>query len=252
MQAGSILDEDIGLRKGCHMEINAFLSSFGEAAIFGLNNLLTTLTTYLPRALAAILALFIGWLLGKWSKSLVVKSFKQIHLDELVKKSTSTTALHQMNLPFSPVQLIASVIHGLVFLIFAIVAIQTLGLVFLSDVLARLLAYMPTLIVASSIFVLGVVMAGWLETWTKKSLKSLEIPTARLLAKVSSYATVVIASLIALSELGIASVFIELLFAGVVFALALAFGLALGLGSKDLVNSILEQWYKSKKTNPIE
>lgn len=229
------------------MESNTFLTSLGGAMLFGLNNLVATLTTFLPRALAALLILIVGWLIGKWLKTLVQRGIKQAKLDELVKHNTSSTLLTQVNLPFSPAGIIGSLLQGVVILIFTIVAIQTLGLVFLSDILAHLLSYMPRLIVAGSIFVLGVILAGWLETWVKRSLKSLEIPTARLLAKSSSYATVVIASLIALSELGIASVFIELLFAGVVLALALAFGLAVGLGSKDLVYSLIDQWYKTKK-----
>lgn len=230
------------------MESSTFFASLGGAILFGFSNLLTTATTYLPRALAAFFVLTVGWIIGKWLKSLVERGIKQAKLDELVKHNTSSTLLNQVNLPFSPAGVVGSILQAVVVLVFAIVAIQTLGMVFLSDILANLLAYMPRLVVASSIFVLGVVLAGWLETWVKRSLKSLEVPTARLLAKSSSYATVVIATLIALSELGIATVFIELLFAGVVLALALAFGLAVGLGSKDLVSSLISQWYKSKRS----
>lgn len=229
------------------MESSTFLASLGGAILFGFSNLLTTATTYLPRALAAFFVLTVGWIIGKWLKTLVERGIKQAKLDELVKHSTSSTLLTQVNLPFSPAGVVGSILQAVVVLVFAIVAIQTLGMVFLSDILANLLAYMPRLVVASSIFVLGVVFAGWLETWVKRSLKSLEVPTARLLAKSSSYATVVIATLIALSELGIATVFIELLFAGVVLALALAFGLAVGLGSKDLIHDLIDQWYKTKK-----
>ncbi len=229
------------------MESSTFFASLGGAILFGFSNLLTTATTYLPRALAAFFVLTVGWIIGKWLKTLVERGIKQAKLDELVKHSTSSTLLTQVNLPFSPAGVVGSILQAVVVLVFAIVAIQTLGMVFLSDILANLLAYMPRLVVASSIFVLGVVFAGWLETWVKRSLKSLEVPTARLLAKSSSYATVVIATLIALSELGIATVFIELLFAGVVLALALAFGLAVGLGSKDLIHDLIDQWYKTKK-----
>lgn len=229
------------------MESSTFFTSLGAALLFGFSNLVTTATTYLPRALAAFFVLTVGWIIGKWLKSLVERGIRQAKLDELVKHSPSSTLLTQVNLPFSPAGVIGSLLQAVVVLVFAIVAIQTLGMVFLSDILANLLAYMPRLVVASSIFVLGVIFAGWLETWVKRSLKSLEIPTARLLAKSSSYATVVIATLVALSELGIATVFIELLFAGVVFALALAFGLAVGLGSKDLIHDLIDQWYKAKK-----
>jgi small-conductance mechanosensitive channel len=229
------------------MESSTFLASLSGAMLFGFSNLVTTATTFLPRALASVVILTIGWLVGKWLKSLIEKGIKQAKVDELLKHNSSSTLLSQVQLPFSPAGVVGSLLQGVIVLVFAIVAIQTLGMVFLSDILATILAYMPRLIVASSIFVLGVIFAGWLETWVKRSLKSFEIPTARLVAKSSSYATVVIATLIALSELGIATVFIELLFAGVVLALALAFGLAVGLGSKDLMHDLIDQWYTSKK-----
>lgn len=229
------------------MESSTFLSSLSGAMLFGFSNLITTATTFLPRAIASAIILTVGWLIGKWLKSLVEKGIKQAKVDELLKHNSSSALLSQVQLPFSPAGIVGSILQGVIVLVFAIVAIQTLGMVFLSDILANILAYMPRLIVASSIFVLGVIFAGWLETWVKRSLKSLEIPTARLIAKSSSYATVVIATLIALSELGIATVFIELLFAGVVLALALAFGLAVGLGSKDVIHDLIDQWYTSKK-----
>jgi small-conductance mechanosensitive channel len=229
------------------MESSTFIASLSRAMLFGFNNLIATATTYLPRALAAVVIFTVGWLIGKWLKSLVERGIKQAKVDELIKNNSSSTMLSQVNLPFSPAGVVGSILQGVIVLVFAIVAIQTLGMVFLSQILANILAYMPRLVVASSIFVLGVVVAGWLETWLKRSFTSLEIPTARLIAKTSSYATVVIATLIALSELGIATVFIELLFAGVVLALALAFGLAVGLGSKDLIHDLIDQWYKTKK-----
>ncbi len=229
------------------MESHTFFTSLGNGLLFGISNLVTTLTTFLPRALAALIIFAIGWLLGRWLKSLMQKGIGNMKLGELVGRTPSSALLTQVNLPFSPGGIVGSLVQGLVVLVFAIVAIQTLGLVFLSDILAQVLAYLPRLVVAASIFVLGIVFAGWLETWIKRSLKSLEIATARLVANSSSYAVMVIATLIALSELGIASVFIEILFAGVVLALALAFGLSMGLGSKDFVHSLIGQWYKTKK-----
>ena len=90
---------------------------------------------------------------------------------------------------------------------------------------------------------IGVLLAGLVEGLLKGTLKSVDAKSARALGKVGSYLVVTIAIMIAISELGIAKEFIFVLFVGFVAMLSLGFGLALGLGGKNLVGKLLERWY---------
>lgn len=87
-------------------------------------------------------------------------------------------------------------------------------------------------------------MAGFLEKMVKGSLGSGDPSMSRLIGKVVSYAIMTFFVLAALSQLGIATFFINTLFVGFILAIALALGIGLGLGSKDLIKKLLEDWYK--------
>ena len=97
------------------------------------------------------------------------------------------------------------------------------------------------------VLAIGVLLAGMVEGLVKGALASVDLRSARLMGKIASYTTVTIATLAAFSELQIASSFINILFIGFVAMLALGFGLAIGLGAKDLISVVLAEWYKDLK-----
>jgi small-conductance mechanosensitive channel len=103
--------------------------------------------------------------------------------------------------------------------------------------------------VLSAVIVLsiGVLLAGVVEGLVKGALASVDLKTARLMGKIASYTVVSVAVLAAFSELNIAASFINILFIGFVSMLALGFGLAIGLGAKDVVGEVLSDWYKDLK-----
>ncbi len=89
--------------------------------------------------------------------------------------------------------------------------------------------------------------SGLVEKIVKGSLGTVDVKTSRLLAKISSYIVMDFTILAAMSQLGIAATFVNTLFIGFVAMLTIGLGLSLGLGSKDLVKTILEDWYKDFK-----
>jgi hypothetical protein len=114
--------------------------------------------------------------------------------------------------------------------------------------LNSILAYVPAVISAILVLFFGVLLAGLVESLVKGSIRSIDGKAARLLGKVSSYLVMTIAVLVAVSELGIASEFIMILFVGFVATISVGLGLALGLGGKDVVAKMLDEWYdKTKK-----
>jgi len=94
------------------------------------------------------------------------------------------------------------------------------------------------------VMAIGVLLAGLLEGVVKGALASVDLKTSRLMGKIASYTVVTITTLAAFSELKIASSFINILFIGFVSMLALGFGLAIGLGAKDVIGQFLSDWYK--------
>jgi len=139
------------------------------------------------------------------------------------------------------------VVYWLVVIIFSIATLNILGLAAVSQVLTSFLAYIPRVISAVIIFAAGFLLANFVSSVVKGGVAQIDREVSRIAAKFTRYLLVGIAILVAINELGIAQSFINTLLIGFVATLALGFGLSFGLGGKDLVAKLLEDWYKRFK-----
>lgn len=202
---------------------------------------------FLPNLLGAILVLIIGILIGNWSKTLIVKTLQALKLESLVKETKFKKFLNKADVTQKIEELIGSIIKWLLMLTFFIAALNILGLTAISALLTSILGYVPNVISSVIVLAIGVLLAGLLEGVVKGALASVDIKTSRLMGKVTSYIIITITILVAVSELNIAQSFINIFFIGFVTMLAIGFGLAIGLGSKDLVAKILSEWHTNLK-----
>jgi small-conductance mechanosensitive channel len=130
-------------------------------------------------------------------------------------------------------------------MVFFIASVNVLGLVTVSQFLNSILGYIPNVISACLVLTAGVLIGGWVESAVKGSLGVTSLATGRLMGKIAGYTVVIFTILAAISELGIAERFVSILFIGFVAMLSIGFGLAFGLGAKDIVAKILGEWYKN-------
>ena len=200
---------------------------------------------FFPSLVGAILVLVLGIILGNWSKTIVVKSLGLLKFDAWVKDTKFKEFMKKAEVTEKIEVTIGTVIKWIIVLIFFISATNILGLTTVSDVLASVLAYVPSVVSAVIVLAIGVLLAGVVERLVKGGLASVDLQTSRLMGKIASYTVVTIALLAAFSELKIASEFINILFIGFVAMLSLGLGLAIGLGAKDLVSKILVDWYQT-------
>lgn len=225
-----------------------FVYSFENSLTFAFNQVLVGIIGFIPSLLGAVVLFLVGLILAGWLKRLVIKllnlaklggHFKNVSLNEFLKNAQITQKIEII---------VGEIVHWLVIILFFIASINVLGLNSVSDFLNGIILGIPTVIAAVIILIVGVVIAGFLEKLVKGSLGSGDPALSRLLGKVVSYATLTLFILAAISQLGIATFFIETTFIGFIAALALGMGISLGLGSKDLVKTLLEGWYKNIKS----
>ncbi len=229
------------------MEKVPTLASWQAALFSASSSLLTSIALFLPNLIGAILVFLLGVLLGGWVKVLVVKVLSALNLSRLFENTTVHKFLTKAELTSKIEHIIGEALRVLIVLVFTIASINLLGLTTVTVVLTSILGYIPNVLAAVLILALGVLIAGLVESLVKGSLGTVDIKISRLLAKTSSYIIVVFSTLAALSQLNIAQQFVNILFTGFVAMLALGLGLSLGLGSKDLVNQMLTDWYKRFK-----
>lgn len=207
-----------------------------------------TTFSFMPNILGAVLVGVLGIIIGSWVRSVTVKSLQMLRFENLIKDSKFKAFLVKAEVTDKVEEVIGSILKWLIVLTFFIAATNIVGLTTVSNVLGGVLAYVPNVISAVIVLAIGILLAGIVESVVKGALASVDLKTSRLMGKIASYAVVTIATLAAFSELRIASAFINILFIGFVSMLALGFGLAIGLGAKDLVSKVLVEWYKDLKT----
>lgn len=196
----------------------------------------------IPQFLGGIMVFLIGLILSGWGKSLVFQLLKAVNLNTLKQNSALNEFLNRAEIHFRLDKALAEIVRWLILYVFTIAALNVVGLTVVSDFLSGILSYIPSVINALIIIVIGVLVAGFMESLVKSAVAPIDLASARLMGKIASYTVFVFASLFAVSELGIARQYIMAVFIGFVAMLSLGFGLAIGLGAKDLVKEMLTKW----------
>lgn len=210
-------------------------------------NTLSSTLQVLPQIVGAVLVALVGIILGNWAKTITVKALQMVRFETLIKNSKFKAFLIKAEVTDKVEELIGTGLKWLIVLTFFIAATNILGLTTVSNVLGGVLGYVPNIISAVIVMAIGVLLAGVLEGVVKGALASVDLRTSRLMGKIASYTVVTITTLAAFAELKIASAFINTLFIGFVAMLALGFGLAIGLGAKDVIGQSLSEWHKELK-----
>lgn len=186
-------------------------------------NMLNDVLTMIPNIAIAIFLVLLGVWIGKWIKQMVTSLLSGLGLDNYVHKMgiAPTTSI---------ANLIGSIAQILVVFLLAVQALNLLGLEFLVTLSTAVVAYLPQVIAAVVIIGVGL----WLGVLVKNTLGGLlHGPAFRLLPSVAKYAIIAITIFMALDQLGVASSIVTSAFVLILGGLALAFGLAFGLGGKD-------------------
>ncbi len=199
---------------------------------------------YLPRILASLVVLLIGTAIAKVIRRLIIRLFESIRLSQVVKNTPIEHFLNNAEVSSKVEDVVGAIFYWLMMLVVLQSSVSILGLTSLSVILERVLSYVPHIISAVIILVIGVLLAGLAEGLVKGTIKTIDGKSARLLGKLTSYSIMVLTTMIAISELGIAKEYILIMFIGFVTLLVLGLGLALGLGGQHIVRSVLEVWYK--------
>ena len=228
------------------MDTNIFSSlevSFSSA----LSQVTTGIVTFIPTLLGALIIFLVGLLLAGWAKTLIVKLINITKLSEIISNPAIKEFLKNAQVNQKIEEVVGEIIRWLIIALFFTASMNALGLTTVTVFLNTIFGYLPNLAAAIFILLIGVVLAGILEKVVKGSLGSVDLSLSRFMGKVVSYAVMIISILAAVSQMGIAQSFIDVIFTGFVATITIALGLGFGLGSKDIIKSILEDWYKNFK-----
>lgn len=210
--------------------------------------LLLGLFTFIPKLIGALILLAIGWWLAKLAARLVVGLLDRLGFGAAAER---TGMFGFMGHPSAggrtgtrPSWLIGEIVKWFVFLIFVELAAEALGLPQLSELLHRVILWIPNLVVALLILFIAVLGAQFVGRLVRGRASS----NAGFLGSLVEYGIIALAAVVALNQLGIGAVFVDILFAAVIAALALAAGLAFGLGGRNVASRIWRDSYRGIQT----
>jgi small-conductance mechanosensitive channel len=201
--------------------------------------LLATVLAFLPRLINATLLLIIGYFIAKLVRGLLTKGLRMLHFDNVADRAGITRFLRMAGTNLDAARVLAEVVFWWIFLVFIELAVNALGLVEISNFLNAVLAYIPNVIAAVLIIVIGALLAAVVADIVRGAASEAGLSMAPLLADVARWAIIIFAVLAALTQLHVAENMIFILFAASVAMLALAGGLAFGLGGVDAARGLI-------------
>ncbi len=220
------------------------VSAWQAALVASWGQVWTSVLGILPRILGAIVVFAIGLVLAFWVKRLVTEVLKLLKVQKLSKSAGIDKYLAKADIKFDLVGLIAMITEWLIILVFFLAVVDILGLSAVSTVLTRVLGYIPNVIAAALIFAAGYIVAGLVDGLVRGALTSVDHDAAKPVGKLAKWLILLITVFAAIDQLQIARNFIATFFQGLTYTIVLVVGLSVGLGAKDLVSRILNDWYE--------
>jgi len=204
---------------------------------------LQQLWAVLPALLAAALILLVGYFVARQIEKWTDRTLKRLDFNKVAEAGGLREAVDRTGGGLDPVHAVGKLLFWLIMLIVILLASAALGLDSINRMFGIMLGFIPTLIAAIVIVILGIVVGEFVRGLILASAGTMEgVP---ILANVAKGSVVVIAVFMALQQLGVAAELITAAFTLVLGAVALAVGLAFGLGNTTLAGEVTRRWYQA-------
>lgn len=190
----------------------------------------------------AVIVFIIGWFISVGIGRLIAEILKRLQFDRLFEKESWKKALEKADLKVEPSGFIGAIFKWVLVIVFLLAAVEVSGLSQFADFLkTEVLPYLPNVIVAALIFVVAIIIADILEKIVRAAVEGIKSGYAKAAGAIVKWAIWIFAVLAILMQLRVAVGLIQTLFTGIIALLAIAGGLAFGLGGKDLAAEYLRQ-----------
>lgn len=200
------------------------------------SNSLSQLGTYLPQFIAGLVILAIGLVVASVAHKLITEFFRVVQLEQWLDEAKIAKASDVRVWP----KIFSEFVRWSIIILFLVPAAEAWGVPRVTEVLNQILLYIPNVFVAVFIGVVGVAIANIIYDVVRHGAKGIGSTSAEALGAVARYSLIFFTALIVLNQLGVAAELIRILFTGIVAMLAIAGGLAFGLGGQDTARDILK------------
>jgi hypothetical protein len=209
------------------------IQDWGTALFNALSNAVNLILTFIPRLIGFLIILIVGLIIAALVARAVTFLLRKVGFDRVSDRVGLTRFEQRMGIKMDTAGVLGRIVYWFILLIFLVAAADALGVPAVSNILNTLVAYIPNVFVAILVLFLGTLAATVVADLVRGAVASANIGNPNILAGIARWAIIGFAALIALEQLQITPTLLNELFGAFVAALAIAFGLAFGLGGQD-------------------
>jgi len=218
------------------------VQTWGDVLIASFQNLWGGVVSFVPQLFVAIIVFIVGWVIAVALGRVVDQIVRALKVDMALKSLGIEEPLSRAGWKLDSGSFVGGLVRWFFILVFVLAAADVLGLSQVTEFLRSVvLTYIPQVIVASLILLAAALLADAAQKVVEGSAKAAHMPSSGFLGGVTKWSIWIFALLTALYQLGIAGPFVQTLFTAFVAMVAIAGGLAFGLGGKDMAARYLDR-----------
>lgn len=212
-----------------------------------LTEMFTKLMNTVPNVVSAILIFIIGWIVAKIIAKVVKKTLSKIGVDKIGEKLNEIDIVQKANMDIKISGILSKTLYYFLMILFAVAATSVLGIPEISNLFADIFNFIPRLVVALIVLILGTLIADALRKMIHTGLKSLGVASAGLIASVVFYFLFINIVIVALSQAEINTEFLAQNISIIIGGIIAAFAIGYGLASKDVMANMIASFYSAKQ-----
>lgn len=218
------------------------IQTWGEVFGASLQNLWWGFVNFVPNLIVALIIFIVGWVVGSVVGRAIEQVVTALKVDALFKSAGADEVLSRAGFKLDVGGFLGGLVKWFIIVVFLMTSLEVIGLTQVNNFLHEVvLNYLPNVIIAALVLIVATIIADAMRRIVEGAARAANVHSAGLLGAITKYAIWIFAIIIALSELGIAAQFMQILFTGLIAMLAIAGGLAFGLGGKEAAARTIEK-----------
>ena len=214
------------------------IEAWRQVLVNSLTEFGATTAVFLPSLIATLVILGVGWLVSRLVAAISERVLLQLGLDRAAARLGISETLREAGVSVLPSYIVGRLVFWILMLTFLLSAVETLGLSAVTATIDRLIAFLPNVIAAGLIFVLGLLLARLVRNLVSSGAAAAELAQAPRLGSLAEIVVALIVGVVALEQLGIETQMVVTVVTAVVGAVGVTVGVAFALGARPVITHI--------------
>lgn len=197
---------------------------------------------FLPSLIGAIVVFVVGWFVALAIGKLVSEILSRLKFNVLFEKTDWQRAFQKAKLTVNPAEFLGAIVKWILVIVFLLAAVEILGFTQFTVFLGTIVNYLPNVFIAALIFVIAIIVADIVQKIVVAGVEKMKVGYSHFAGVIVKWSIWIFAILAILYQLGVVRPMVQTLFAGLVALFVISFGLAFGLGGKDVAAELLQDW----------